>query len=193
MQLLDPLFVCSILLLVRRVGGFRLGCDPTSDMHNRPVGKGVPAHDTPLRCPTERKLHPKVRKAEQVEFPERDSPIVAHIGERSGDRVEPIGDPPHHPAWVVIEPIMERVDGLDVCNDRGSEKICVTHDEVLAKLVRFIDCTCIHKRGECCAQRVARKPDVDLRSWREILAEYRCSVSDCVPDCIYRKSNTLGF
>lgn len=184
-QLLDRLFVCgTILLLVGRVGRF--------DIHKRPMGKGVPAHDTHPRRLAERELHPEVRKAEQVVFPERES-IVASIGERSGDRISPIGDPPHHPARVVIESIMECADGLDVCNDRGSENIRVTQDDVLAKLVWFIDCTCVHKRGECRAQRVARKPDVDLRSWREILAEARCSLSDCIPDCIYRKSRTLGY
>ena len=185
MQLLHRLFVRrTILLLAGRVGRF--------DMHNRPVGKGVPAHDTHLGCLTELELHPEVRKAEQVIFPERES-IVASIGERSGDRISPIGDSPHHPAWVVVESIMERADGLDVRNDRGSENIRVTQDDVLAKLVRFIDRTCIHNRGECRAQRVARKPDVDLRPWREILAEDRCSFSDCIPDCIYRKSKTLGY
>ena len=142
----------------------------------------------------ERELHPEVRKAEQIEFPERDSPVVARTGERSGDdHIELIILVTRHIARVVIEPIMERVDGLLQYNDRGSEKICVTHDEVLAKLVRFIDCTCIHKRGEWNAQRVARKPDFDLRPWQEILAEYRRAVSDCVQDCIYRNSNTLGF
>ncbi len=186
MQLLEPQFVRStILLLVGRVGRF--------DLHNRPVGKGVPAHDTHPRCLTERELNPEVRKAEQVEFPDRESVVVAGIRERSGDRISPIGDPPHHPARVVIESIMERMDGLDVCNDRGSENIRVTQDDVLAKLVRFVDCACIHKRGECRTQRVARKPDVDLRPWREILAEDRCSLSDCIPDCIYGKIKTLGY
>jgi len=157
------------------------------------MGKGVPAHGTLLGCLTERELHPEVRKAEQVEFPERDRRVVTRIGERSRNCIEPIGDAPHHPAWVVIESVMERADGLDVCNDRGSEKIRIPQYDVLAKVVWLVDCACVHERGECRSKRVARKPDVDLRPRREILAEARCSASNCISDCIYRSKKTVRY
>jgi len=157
------------------------------------MGKGVPAHGTLLGYLTERELHPEVRKAEQVEFPERDRRVVTGIGERSRNCIEPIGDAPHHPAWVVIESVMERADGLDVCNDRGSEKIRISQYDVLAKVVWLVDCACVHERGECRAKRVARKPDVDLRPRREILAQARCSASNCISDCIYRSKRTVRY
>ena len=145
MQLLDcPFVFIRGINLVGWVGRSRLGCDLTLNTHNRAVGKGVPAHDTLLGSLTKREFHPKVRKAEQVGWPERDGCVVARIGERSSNHIEPIGDTPHRPARVVVEPVVERADRLDVRDDRGSEKVCVAQDDILAKLARFIDCTRVY-------------------------------------------------
>ena len=187
-QRLDCLFVRRIDT-VGRVRRYKI--HRTRDTHNRPVGKRVTAHDTLLRCFTERELHPKVCKAEQVVWRETDGRVVTRIGERSGDRIEPIGDAPHRPAGVMVESVMECKDRWDVCEDRRREEVCVAEVDVRAKLMWFIDCTCVYKRGDCRAQRVACKPDVDPRPLREILAEARCGLPDCIADCIYGKSKSL--
>ena len=186
-QRLDCLFVRSIDT-VGRVRKFRV--HRTLDTHNRPAGKRVTAHDALPRCLTERELHPKVCKTEQVVWGETDRRVVT--GERSGDHIEPIGDAPHCTARVVVESVMECKDRWDVCEDWRREEVCVAEVDVRAKLMWFIDCTCVYKRGECRAQRVTCKPDVDPRPLREILAEARRSIPDCIADCIYGKSKSVG-
>lgn len=175
---------------MRRARRYRI--HRTLDAHNRPVGKRATAHDALLRCLTKRELHSKVCKAEQVVRRETDGRVVTRVGERSGDRIEPIGDAPHRPARVVVEPVMECKGRLDVREDRCREEVCVAQVDVRAELMWFVDCPCVHKRGDCRAQRMAGKPDVDPSPLWEILAEARCGIPDCTADCIYGKSKPVG-
>jgi hypothetical protein len=178
---------------VGRVGRFRPGLDRTLDVHNRPVCERVAAHDTPRGCLAQLELHPEVREAEQVVRRETEGDVVPGVREGGGDRVEPVGDAPHRPPRVVVEPVVEGVDGLDVGEDRRREEVRVAQDDVWAELARFVDRTCVHERGECRAQRVARKPDIDLSPCWEVLGEACCGMLDCIPDCVYQKNMLVGY
>ena len=124
-QRLHRLFV-RITDAVGRVDRCRRGSDRTLDAHNRAVGKRVPAHDTLTRSLAQRELHPEVCKAEQVVRREHDGRVVAKVGERSRNRIEPVGDAPHRPTRVVVEPVVECADRRDVREDWGREEVCVT-------------------------------------------------------------------